>query len=159
MECEAHTKRGSGKKEKALELWVCVYMQACEYCICTNSRCLPSSPLDNYKSVQDQAFHGSKAPSAFTIQPDVQENARIINLLSEALVSPLQRSEALLLRCKTSFSQADKERWQTLSNLPSSANLKSPPDHCFSSLTLPLTLSAHSYHSVYSPPSPSLVST
>lgn len=45
--------------------WECAYIQACEYCVCTNSRCLPSSPLDGYRPVQDQSIHGSKAPSAF----------------------------------------------------------------------------------------------
>lgn len=83
---------------------------------------------------------------------------RIINLLSKVVVSPLKR-EASLLPCKTSFSQADKKWWQPLSNLPSPANFKSPPDHCFPSLPLLLTLSAQFSQFVYSSPNPSLVFT
>lgn len=108
VECEAHTKRrGSGKKKK-VSVFACT--EACEYCICTNSRCFPSSPLDGYRPVQDQTIPGSKAPSAFkpfiaTCKKNAKNHKSIVR--GSCFTS---EKRAPLLRCKTSFTRADKER-------------------------------------------------
>lgn len=68
----------------------------------------------------------------------------IINLLSEALISPLRRGEASLPHCETSFTQADKECWQPFFwPLPTSNHQQT------SVFYLLPTLPAHCYHVVY----------
>lgn len=67
----------------------------------------------------------------WTISSKEQENVKHHKSLVRVLISR-PNSRGASLHCETSFIREDKECWQHLSNLPSSANWKSLPDHCFS---------------------------
>lgn len=102
-------------KHKKLASIRTVFTDCC--CWCTSSRCLRSCLYSSRPLVAVKLY------LPVPLQPKEQENNKNDAVgLSELLVSALGSKEASPLHCKTSFTQADKERWQPLSSRPASAS-------------------------------------
>jgi len=123
-----YQKMGSGENETSPSTCQGVFeCKACGYCICRDSRCV-------CVCVCVWMTTGHWRISIFLVVKNPHDFSRFIpnskNHKSIARgASRLKRRGAQLLHRRTSLTQVDTGRWQPLSNLPSSANLKSPPDH------------------------------